>query len=164
MPVWDFFYGVFHQGGVISSLVEMQMSSTTFQPSLVGGVEIDPEYGIDLIYMNTYMPPRFLLAQPRTGSWPIHLHDVGSDVEKLLSILDAFRKNYCQLASPNFDMNLFLLLPSTTEIPSEVASSYEFEIAKKFWPHFSSEFSPKSIGEFFLGSLNLYHLSNKFSC
>lgn len=74
-------FGILHQGGMYSSLGHLQRHLATLDAR---GSELTPS--IHLVFSNTYMPPRYLLAWPRCGpgsidcqSFDKHLnvHDLG---------------------------------------------------------------------------------------
>jgi hypothetical protein len=137
---------------VIPSLIYVQRASAS-SPGMLAGVPVNEEKGIELAYYKTYMPPRYLIAQPKPGSWPVKLDDFGSNYSELENLV-------VQFCSESQSGEFFLVAPSTA-LPLEDLRKYaQFELRKKFWPHFSTEDPPKQLGGFLLGTLHLYHLTN----
>jgi hypothetical protein len=60
--------GVLHQGGVLRSLFTLQKQ--------IAGDSANKEANTDIIYYQTYMPPRFLLAIQEAGVYHRALVDV----------------------------------------------------------------------------------------
>ena len=134
-------------GGVVPSLAYAQQQSTQFPPTFAG-VPVDVE--ADLIYYKTYMPPRYLLAQPKASSWPIQLHDTGSHTDRLIEDIDKLMQQG--------NSTVFLVKPSTVQLPPELVSGkYEYEVKKSFWPHFSSE-DPPFISEILSSTLDILYV------
>jgi hypothetical protein len=149
------FFGVLHQGGVIPSLIYTQQESLS---DTYAGQAVDPVHGVDVIYFKTFMPPRFLVAQPRPQQYPVRLHDPGRSDEKLLALFERLREDHCGLSTEMFK-TVVVVTPSIVSLPPFVTVG---EPVKSFWPHFSSEDPPSSFEEFFDGALLV--LPAKLSC
>ena len=155
------FFGILHQGGVIPSLAYVQQESNN-NPPVFNGFDVDDEYGLDVIYFKTFMPPRFLVAQPRKGQYPVRIHDPGRSETKLFDALEEIESKYC-VSNLDTHLHTIIISPSLASFPN---FNDEFHISqeplKTFWPHFSSEDPPTSFHDFWFGSLNLYSI--QFVC
>lgn len=158
------FFGIFHQGGVVPSLIYIQQESKNQNPPVFAGSLIDTELGLDVVYFKTFMPPRFLIAQPRSGQYPVRIHDPGRSETKLFDILTDLRSNVCKIEYNERKKYLraIIVSPSLVSFPSFGDFVISEEPLKAFWPHFSSEDPPSCVSEFWSSSLRLYSL--QFNC
>jgi len=131
--------GFFHQGGVVQSLMSFQ-----FTTQQTGGTN-------HLVYYHTYMPPRHLLAQPKTssGGHPLFsVHDLmGAEIGDLRKTILRIKESVN--FSPSKD-KIYLLSPATVPLPGFLNTSTangiggHFEKVSTFWPHLSLENPPKA--------------------
>jgi len=136
LPVWilfntvlAIFFGVFHQGGVLPSLIYLQNRTS----------KILPHNQVDIVYTYTYMPPRSLLTIP-ANSENIHLYDAGG----LTALqLHEFVSNLTKKQTKKDDVSshvVFVVSPlPISEISSHTKSCEQYELETEVWPHFSSE-------------------------
>jgi len=136
------FMGFMHQGGVVPSLISFQMHAPP-----AGNTN-------HLIYYHTYMPPKHLLALPKSQSnVPFVLHDLkGAELGELrksiLRILEAVSYDPSK-------QKIFLVTPATVDLHGLLNATAangidgHFEPAQRHWPHMSMEDSPAKFDHWF---------------
>lgn len=127
--------GVMHQGGVVRSLISFQANSVNNESH-------------HLIYYHTYMPPKHLLAMPKSQSTqpPYFIHDLmGSELSELRKTVLRIKegRSYSQLSK------VYLVAPGTVELQNLLNSTAAngidgyFSPVNRYWPHLSFEDFPK---------------------
>lgn len=113
-----FFYGYFHQAGVIPSMIDIQKDITH-----------DKEYHI--IYYHTYMPPAFILNVHIPNPPTVQLHDVQStdSLHNLLHFLHSQRPQSI----------VYCVTPATS---SADLQAMDKSLKYRYTPHISTEYLP----------------------
>jgi len=128
-------FGIFHQGGIISSLSEFQLMNSN---------------SINIIFYKTYMPPRYLLCSK--GNLQI-IDLAGSEFQSLKETLESTLNNS---TDSNYSRDTFICVPGTISLPSEFTQS--LTLWKSFGPHLSTENLPSQLSNLWESlQLNCYH-------
>lgn len=120
------FYGFLQQSGVVHSLFDISANRSATQCE-----------DVHVVFYHTYMPPRFLLLNPKERScceYEIHVHDLmGSSLNFLKTEVETLSK---------MQQEFFLIAP--TSIHDKVQSVLQFNssIVKRFYWHLSMEDPP----------------------
>jgi len=131
--------GVMHQGGVVRSLISFQ--STTLQNETN-----------HLIYFHTYMPPKHILAIPKSQSTqpPYLIHDLmGAELSDLRKAVLRIK----EALSYSRNTKIYLIAPGTVDLQNLLNSAATngidgyFSPVSRFWPHLSFEDFPKRVEE-----------------
>lgn len=126
--------GYIHQAGVIPSLKfisnEINSGSTKYFTN---------NYPIRIVYSNTYLPPNYILNQDITDN-RIMLYDTKSDLENFKNIIG----NLSLTSNP-----IYIVHPKSFNFPNWITSNPNFinEKVTCIFPHLSTEYLPKSIGD-----------------